>query len=305
MRRLLAIVGATATGKTAISEQVARDVGGEIVCADARQVFAELEIGTGKPTPPERAGLAHHLFDARQLGDDTSAGWWARAATAACEAIWSRGATPVLVGGSGLYVDALRRGLFAEPPRDEAVRARLRDELDAHGPEALHERLAEVDPGTAVRLAARDRQRIVRALEVWETSGAPLSTWHERPREGALRAEWCVVEVTCDVAELDRRIATRTHAMFESGLIEETRALVGAGRRAALQALRAIGYDEAMAELEGEIDRAEAERRTSLRTRQLAKRQRTWFRHQLGENVVRCDGREVGHAVDAATRALL
>lgn len=305
MRRLLAIVGATATGKTAISEAVARHVGGEIVCADARQVYAELEIGTGKPTMAERAALPHHLFDARRLGDDTSAGWWARTASATCEAIWSSGATPVLVGGSGLYVDALRRGLFTEPPKDESVRERLRVELATEGPERLHAQLAEVDAKTAARLAPRDGQRIVRALEVWHASGEPLSAWHQRPRTGALVADWRIVEVTCEAGELDRRIAPRTRAMFDGGLIEETRALMSGGRTTALGALRAIGYDEAMGEIAGECDRAEAERRTNLRTRQLAKRQRTWFRHQLGDEILRCDGRDVDGAVDVTRNALL
>ncbi len=281
MRRLIAIVGATATGKTALGEAVAEALHGEIVCADARQVFAELEIGTGKPTPAERGSRPHHLFDARTLGEDTSAGWWARRAAAACEAAWARGATPVLVGGSGLYVDALRRGLMAEPPKDAAVRARLRAELADRGVEAMHARLAAVDPEIAARLMVRDQQRIVRALEVWEASGEPMSRWQARPRRGALAADWRVVEVVCTPAVLEPRIATRTRAMFDGGLAEETRALLARGLEAPLRALRAIGYDEAMALIAGEVDRAEAEARTNRRTRQMAKRQRTWFRHQV------------------------
>lgn len=292
MRRLVAIVGATATGKTALGEAVAEALHGEIVCADARQVFTELEIGTGKPTPAERGSRPHHLFDARVLGEDTSAGWWARRAAEACEGVWARGSTPVLVGGSGLYVDVLRRGLMAEPPKDAAVRARLRAELAERGVEAMHARLAAVDPEIAARLMVRDQQRIVRALEVWEVSGEPMSRWHARPREGALAGEWRVVEVTCAPALLEPRIAARTRAMFDGGLVEEARELLARGLQVPLGELRAIGYDEAMALLAGEIDRAEAEARTNRRTRQMAKRQRTWFRHQI--QAERLDGGALG-----------
>lgn len=279
-RTLVAVVGATATGKSDLGEALARALGGEVVCADARQVFRELETGTGKPSPAERAALPHHLFDALALEDRPSAGWYARAARAACEEICARGAIPVLVGGSGLYVRALLEGLHAEPPHDATVRERLRAELAREGPEALHARLARVDPVTAARLAPRDRQRVTRALEVHEASGRPLSWWHASSHREPFAAEVRMLEVTCEPRALAARIARRTSAMFAGGLVEETRALLAAGRGGALRALRAIGYDAALELLEGRLTRAEAEALTSQRTRQLAKRQRTWFRHQ-------------------------
>ena len=302
--RIVAVVGATATGKTDLGEALAAALGGEVVCADSRQVFRELEIGTGKPAPAERGARPHHLFDALELGQRPSAGWYANAVGAVCGAIHSRGRTPVLVGGSGLWLRAAQHGLSGEPPHDPAVRARIQADLERVGPLAMHERLALVDPATAARLEPQDRQRVTRALEVHEASGRPLSWWHERRGEPAVTGEWCVFELTLAPQALDERIARRTRWMFDSGLVEETQALVTAGREQALRALRAVGYDEVLELLAGRSDRASAEARTSLRTRQLAKRQRTWFRHQV--EAVRLDAGDVGAAgrIVAALRQL-
>lgn len=304
---IVAIVGATATGKTALSEALAERLGGEIVCADSRQVFRELELGTGKPSPELRATRPHHLFDALSLDKNAaraSAGWYARAARDACEAIHARDRVPVLVGGSGLYLRAARQGLAATPPAAPAIRERLRGEGLALGAEALHLRLAAVDPPTAARLDPRDVQRITRALEVWEVSGRTLSWWHARPTEGAAKGAWRGIELMISPASLRERIASRTRSMFDSGLVEEIRALMSDGLTEALRALRAIGYDEALDLVEGRITRAEAEARTSLRTVQLAKRQRTWFRNQWKCERVEADGLGLRDLVDVALRAL-
>jgi len=276
----VALVGATATGKSALAEGLARALDAEIVCCDSRQVFAELELGTGKPTPAERDAWPHHLFDALRLGAHASAGWFARAAGEACAGVRQRGRLPLLVGGTGLYLRALREGLAPTPPHDPDLRRRLRAELEALGPEALHARLAAVDPPTAGRLAPRDRQRIGRALEVHELTGKPLSWWHARTPAPPADASWTVLEVVVDPGELRARIARRTAWMFGHGLIEETSALLEAGAGDALRALRAIGYDEAIELIARRLDRSAAEARVNLRTARLAKRQRTWFRHQ-------------------------
>ena len=276
----VALVGATAAGKTGLAEALARRLGAEIVCCDSRQVFAELEIGTGKPSPAERAAWPHHLFEALTLARHPSAGWFAREAGAACAAIRARGRLPLLVGGSGLYLRALREGLAPTPPLDPAVRERVRAEASALGPEALHGRLREVDPETARRVGPRDRQRIVRALEVAAATGRPLSWWHARtPEPGG--GDWPVLELVVPPAALRKRIARRSAWMFAHGLIEETRALLAAGADERLQALRAIGYDEALEVIAGRMAVAAAIERVTLRTAQLAKRQRTWFRHQV------------------------
>jgi tRNA dimethylallyltransferase len=300
---VVAVVGATATGKTALGEALAEALGGEVVCADSRQVFRELDVGTGKPDAAARAARPHHLFDALGLGEPASAGWYARAARAACAAVHARGGIPVLVGGSGLYLAAARRGLAAAPPRDDAVRARLRAEAAALGAAALHARLAAVDPVTAARLAAGDTQRVTRALEVWEASGRPMSWWHATPRGPAVAGTWRVVELVLDPSALAARIQARTRWMFDHGLLDEARGALARGLAPALRALRAVGYDEALEVLEGSLERAEAEARTDLRTRQLAKRQRTWFRHQV--EAVRLDAGAPARALlDAARRAV-
>ena len=276
----LALVGATAAGKSALGEALARALDAEVVCCDSRQVFAELEIGTGKPSPAERAARPHHLFDTLRVGDHASAGWFARAAGEACAGIRERGRLPLLVGGSGLYLQALQEGLAPTPPHDPDVRRRLRAELEALGPEALHARLVSVDPESAARLAPRDRQRIGRALEVHEITGKPLSWWHARTTAAPQRERWAVLEILVDRKPLQERIARRTAWMFADGLIEETRTLLDRGVGDALRTLRAIGYDEAMDVIAGRLDRAAAEARVNRRTAQLAKRQRTWFRHR-------------------------
>jgi tRNA dimethylallyltransferase len=280
-RTIVALVGATATGKTALGEALADRLGGEVVCADARQVFGELEIGTGKPTPAERAARPHHLFDWLALGERPTAGGWARAAAAACEACFARGTVPLLVGGSGLYVDALQRGLHPEPPKDPDVRARLQRECEVAGVEAMHTRLATLDPDAARSLKPRDRQRVLRALEVVEVSGHTLGWWREHAREAPIAAEWRAFQLVVEPAVLRARIAERTEAMWRGGLVEETRALVAAGKEEALRRLSAIGYDEALEVLAGRLADEAAKQAMSLRTAQLAKRQRTWFRHQL------------------------
>ena len=279
--RIVAIVGATATGKTALAESLAERLDAEVVCADSRQVFRELEIGTGKPTPAERASRPHHLFEGLSLGESASAGWYGRAAQAVCADIHARGRMALLVGGSGLYLRAARSGLSPAPPSVPGIRARLRAELRDVGPEALHRRLATCDPETAARLEPRDAQRITRALEVCEASGRPLSWWHRHPGGPTLDADWQVIEIVVPPRALAERIARRTRALFDEGLVEETRGLVEGGLLEELRRLRAVGYDEALALIAGRLTRAEAEERTNARTRQLAKRQRTWSRHQV------------------------
>ena len=285
-RTIVALVGATATGKTALGEAVAARAGGEVVCADARQVFRELEIGTGKPTPAERAERPHHLFDWLALGERPTAGGWAHAAAAACEACFARGTLPVLVGGSGLYLDALQRGLHPEPPKDASVRTRLADECEHSGVEAMHARLATLDPDAGRALKPRDRQRVLRALEVVEVSGHTLGWWRAHAREAPLAAEWRAFQLVVEPGMLRARIAERTEAMWGDGLLDETAALVAAGKTEALERLAAIGYDEAMDVLAGRSTPEAAKQAMTVRTAQLAKRQRTWFRHQLSSTAL-------------------
>ena len=302
--RVLAIVGATASGKTDLGEALAHAIGGEVVCADSRQVYRELEIGTGKPDAATRARQPHHLFDALELGSPATAGWFAGASRSACAAIHQRGRVPVLVGGSGLYLAAARQGLAPTPPVDPEVRRRLATLHAELGTPALHERLARVDPETAARLAPQDAQRVLRALEVAEGTGHPLSWWHWQPAAPAVSGRWGVVELTVAPGPLAARIEQRTRWMFEHGLIEETRDIADRGLGEALDVLRAVGYDEARAVLAGTLSKDQAIERTNLRTRQLAKRQRTWFRHQLEGERLEAGGASPEQLLTRVRRAL-
>jgi tRNA dimethylallyltransferase len=275
---VVVLVGPTGCGKTAVSEALARRLGAEIVCADSRQVYRDLEVGTGKPTPAERAAWPHHLFDALALGEPASAGWYAGACRAACADVQARGRAPLLVGGSGLYLRAAAGGLFSEPPLDPAARAAVREELERRGPEALHAELSRVDPVVAARIRPRDRQRVARALEVFRSTGRPLSEWQGTAPPRAAGWTWLGIEVARAV--LARRIEDRTRWMLDHGLVAETRALVERGLGPALAAMKAIGYEQALDVLEGRLPPVQAEHEITLRTLQLAKRQRTWFRHQ-------------------------
>lgn len=303
-RTVVVLTGVTASGKTALGEALASHWDGVVVCADARQVFAELDVGTGKPTRIERGSRPHALFEWRRLGEPVSAGAWARAAAAVCESAFAESRTPVLVGGSGLYVRALVEGLHGTPARDAAIRATLEAELEHHGVEAAHARLAQLDAATAGRLSVRDRQRILRALEVVLATGQPISALHARPRQRPLEARFRVLELTEEPEVLDARIEARTRCMFDSGLLEETQRVLDAGGGGALAALRAIGYDEARACLAGDCTREQAIARTTQRTRQFARRQRTWFRHQLEAPRIASGRRDASALLEAALAAL-
>lgn len=301
---VIAVVGATATGKTELAEALAERLGAEIVCADSRQVFRELKVGTGRPSPEQCAARPHHVFGALELGARASAGWYAEVVREVCAGVRTRARTPLFVGGSGLYLQAARVGLSSEPPHDASIRARLQLELEKEGPEALHARLARVDPVTAARLAPRDRQRISRALEVEEASGRPLSWWHAHRGEPPVPGSWRVFEIVVDPGRLAQRIERRTRWMYDSGLVEEVQALIETGREADLRALNAVGYDEALELIAGGLSRAGAEERTNLRTRQLAKRQRTWFRHQVEATRVEAGTGATAAVVDAVLKTL-
>jgi tRNA dimethylallyltransferase len=279
-REVIAVIGVTAGGKTALGEALAESLGGEIVCADSRQVFAELEVGTGKPDVASRERLPHHLFDARRLGERVSAGWYAERSAVARRAIHGRSRIPILVGGSGLWLRAAAEGLAPEPPHDAALRARLVTEAETRGTPALHARLASVDPAAAARLHPHDTQRVTRALEVAESGGRPQSDWHREQTPPGTGERWHSFELVVEPAVLRARIRERAEWMFAHGLLEETRALLEGGSADALRALHAIGYDEAIACLEDRCPVGGAIERTAQRTAQLAKRQRTWFRHQ-------------------------
>jgi tRNA dimethylallyltransferase len=277
---VLAIVGATATGKSALAMALAEDLGGEIINADALQVYCGLDIGTAKPGAEERARIPHHLIDILEPHERYSAGDFARRAEEAIEEIRSRGRLPIVVGGSGLYLRALFEGISPIPPGDPEVRRQLRERLEAEGLSALAAELRVRDPETAARLGAGDTQRILRALEVSLVAGEPLSIYISRQPFGAQRIAALRVGLTLPRGILYDQIAGRVVQMVQKGWVEEVAGLLSRGLSPALPAFQAIGYRQLAQYLEGtwSLDRAIAE--TIRATRRFAKRQETWFRKE-------------------------
>jgi len=272
---IVAVVGATAAGKSSLALDLAERLGGEIVNTDAMQVYRGMDIGTAKLPPAERRGIAHHLLDLLDVTEPATVAEfqrWAREVIADCRA---RGVVPVLVGGSALYTRAIL-DRFDFPGTDPAVRARYAEELEASGPEALHRRLAELDPTAAAGIIATNGRRIVRALEVIEITGRPFTASLPPPSY----ADPATVQIGVDIDRptLDARIALRVEQMWERGLVEEVRGLAERGLRDGLTAIRALGYRQVLAFLDGGLTEAEAKEQTITGTRRFARRQDSWFR---------------------------
>ena len=273
---MLAIVGRSASGKSALALRIARASGGEIVACDSMQVYRGLDIGTAKPSAAERAEVAHHLVDVVDPDQPFSAARYVELADRAIAEVRARGREPIVCGGTGLYLRALRWGLIEAPPRDERLRARLMEE-ELRAPGALHAQLAAVDPASASRIAPRDRVRVIRALEVFQLTGRPLSAHHagHAPSE---RQPMKVAVLSPPASELEPRIVARTRAMLEAGLVDETRRAIA--RYGEVVPLQAVGYREAAAFLDGKLAESELEPAIVRSTRRYARRQRTWFKKE-------------------------
>ncbi len=279
---LIVICGPTAVGKTGLAIELAERLGGEVVSADSRQVYRLMDIGTAKPTAAEQQRARHHLLDVVWPDEAFNAAGFASMAADAINDIVQRGKVPLLVGGTGLYIKALTEGLLEAPGSDLALRRQLHARAEELGCAALHGQLEQVDPVTAQRLHPNDLVRIVRALEVFELTGRPLSAFHEE--HGFSRQPYRTLKIglSLERGALYQRINLRAEAMFSSGLIDEAQSLLDAGYDPALKALRTIGYRQAFAFLRGEISRDSALEDLKQATRRYAKQQFTWFRHDNG-----------------------
>ena len=275
---IVAVVGATAAGKTGLSLDLAERLGGEVVNTDAMQLYRGMDIGTAKLAVGERRGIPHHLLDVLDVTEPASVAEYQGLARATIADLRGRGRTPVLVGGSALYTRAVL-DRFEFPGTDPAVRARLERELARHGVQALVERLREVDPVSAGRIEAAtpgNGRRIVRALEVVEITGEPFSA--RLPVQEYADPHSIQVGVDIDRETLDGRIRQRVEEMFDAGLVEEVERLLQAGLATSRTAATAIGYREVAQYLAGVLTLAEAKERTAVKTRQFARRQDAWFR---------------------------
>ncbi len=278
--RLLAVVGPTAGGKTSLSVALAHRLGGEILSCDSMQVYRGMDIGTAKPSPEERRGIAHHLLDIADPDTPFSAADYVAAAKPAVSEVASRGSLPILCGGTGMYLDALLRGGFEETESEPGIREALFAYAREHGAHALHERLRAVDPESADAIHENNLKRVVRALEIWESTGKTKTETDRCSRAVPSPYHATVVGLFYpDRTVLYERISRRVFEMLDAGLIEETERLWRAGvfeRNST--AAQAIGYKELLPYLEGRASRDEAVDRLILATRHYAKRQLTWFR---------------------------
>ncbi len=272
------LTGATAVGKTAVAMPLAERIGAEILSLDSMAVYRGMDIGTAKPAPELRRAIPHHLIDIVDADQDFSVAQYRERAFAAIEEIRGRGRVPLFVGGTPLYLKCLLRGFFDGPPADWEMRNQIEAELATAGPTALHERLTQVDPVAASQIHANDTRRLVRALEVYHSTGQPISHQQMEFEEG-LSADQCRVFVLRrDRDEQHRRIEARVEAMIAEGLVDEVRGLTDGGKQLGRTARQAVGYLEVLEHLAGEYNLPECINRIKARTRRFAKRQGTWFR---------------------------
>jgi len=276
----LLIAGPTASGKSALALEIARRCGGNVINADAMQLYRELPILTAQPSAAEQAAIPHRLYGVQPAAEAASVAWWREAALAAMAEAWAAGRLPILCGGTGLYFRALTEGLAAIPPIPPAARAEARARLAAEGAPALHARLVALDPATAAGLQPGDSQRVARAYEVVLGTGQGLRAWQAA---GAVlppaAARFVAILLDPPREALRTAIATRFAAMLAAGALAEVQALAVQGLDPALPAMRAHGVPELLAQLGGGLTPAAAAARAVLHTGQYTKRQATWFRH--------------------------
>ena len=276
--RILLIVGPTGVGKTVTALTLAEGLDAEIVSADSMQVYRYMDIGTAKPTPAQRRRRPHHLLDVVDPDESFHAARFREQALEAMEGVRARGRNVLVTGGTGLYVKALTRGLFAGPAADAALRAGLEQTVAEHGLGHLFERLRRVDPAAAERIHCRDRVRIVRALEVFHGTGKPLSEWQRAHGFGDRPFDVLGVGLERPRPELYERIDRRCERMMTGGLLDEVRGLLDRGYAPALRSMQSVGYRQAVQCLAGRMSEVEALSSMQQVTRRLAKRQLTWFR---------------------------
>ncbi len=286
----LILTGPTGSGKSRLAVELAERLRAEIVSMDSMALYRRMDIGTAKPGADERQRVPHHLLDVLEPWESASVAWWLERATATYHNISGRGKQVLFVGGTPLYLKALLYGLFDGPPGDHALRRRLTEEAAQLGVGVLHERLKGADPDSAARLHPNDVRRVVRALEVYELTGRPISAFQSQwtAETPAPAAEYCLC-LDLPRAELYARIDERVRQMIAAGLVEEVRALRNLERPLSREASQALGYKELFAYLDGTATLDDAIGRIQMRSRNFAKRQLSWFRHLPACQMVRSE----------------
>lgn len=279
MNKVIVIAGPTATGKTALSVRLAKELGGEIVSADSIQIYKQLNIGSAKPTEEEKCGIPHYLMDFVCADGVYSVADYVRDAKTRIDDILSRGKVPIIVGGTGLYISSLVDNVeFSDSEQDMSVRKKLQEELVQIGPEALHARLKVVDPESAAAIHPNNTKRVIRALEIFETTGKTRTDFEAESKLNASPYDFCLIALTCDRELLYDRINRRVDIMTEQGLFDEVEGLLEQGISPDAQSMQGIGYKEAVMAVRGEISKEESIELIKKNSRNYAKRQLTWFR---------------------------
>ena len=300
MNNIICIAGPTASGKTALAVELAKEYNGEVVSCDSMYVYRGMNIGTAKPSLEEMDGVVHHMIDVADADEDFSVSKYCEMASPIVDDIVARGKTAIIAGGTGLYMDSLIKGNDFAPFPATGMRERLEERADREGMEAMLSLLASIDPDSAVRLHLSDRKRIIRALEVYYETGETITAHNLRtqaipPKYSPL---WLGLDFA-DRAELYRRIDLRVSIMLEQGLVEEIRELLNSGIPQKCTAMQAIGYKEFVSALNGEISIAEAADQVRIASRHYAKRQLTWFRRNKNIHWIT---RETGEGADEIFR---
>lgn len=302
LKPLVVVLGPTAVGKSRIALEVAKHYGTEILTADSRQVYRGLDIGTDKPPTASWDGVPHRLIDVVNPDEPFNAGLFRRHATDAIVQLLYQKRLPLVAGGTGLYIRTLLQGLCEAPPSNPSVRARLRDEAREQGDDRLYARLVEVDPTTAAKLHPRDSAKVVRALEVYQLSGRPISEFQQRHRFLDRPFSTLIIGLDRERAHLYRRIEERIEWQLANGMIQETRTLLERGYSRDCAAMKGLGYRQVAAHLAGEYDWDEMVRRFKRDTRRFAKRQMTWFRQERDVTWLKLDESE---PVDRAVQRIV
>ena len=278
---LVILTGPTAVGKTALSIKLASEIGGEIISADSMQVYRQMDIGSAKIKPEEMDGIPHHLIDILEPEEEFNVCLFEKLALEAMEQIYERGHIPVVVGGTGFYIQALLYQIdFTEEETDTAFRDKLWQLGEEKGNHYLHELLRKVDPESAEEIHENNRKRVIRALEFYENSGKPISTHNKEQRQKTSAYNSCYFVLTDDRKKLYERIESRVDQMLSKGLVDEVRTLKERGCNASMVSMQGLGYKEILAYLDGEYPLEEAVRILKRDTRHFAKRQLTWFRRE-------------------------
>ena len=289
--KVLVITGPTATGKTALSVALAHDLGGEVISADSMQLYRRMDIGTAKVTAQEKQGIPHHMVDILEPEENYSVARYVKDADACVQAVLSRGALPIITGGTGLYIDSLVRGIdFDDDSGSQQLRCELSAQYDALGGQAMLSRLAQVDPQRAAKLHPSDKKRVLRALEVYTLTGKTITAHDEESR--AIPPKYSAVTIALTFKDRDNlyaRIDDRVDKMVEQGLFAEVSALLQGGVSAEATSLQAIGYKEAAMALRGEISQSEAIELIKRESRRYSKRQLTWLRRKNDVNWIYWD----------------